>query len=257
MASGDHCSPSCGPDRRTWEQDEQEPEVTKPSQSQSESRRGQSAREWQSHSRRKGTSQTPRGRSPHDSSGPQDQKLPTPPQPSQDKTAEEPKAQQTAFKEAMELGWSSSMSWEDKVQKEEEWQRHCSTMEGSPSRGSPPPLLEGDNTSNVSMVDDSLLQCDSDMVIEEEREESMDTDILHDPADPVPLKEKSMSEDFEAGDPNDHCSHTSEESTDQNPPHDSDPDEDKLLGPVTDISISGGHSNDSIALVVSLGEDDL
>ena len=76
------------------------------------------------------------------------------------------------------------------------------------------------------MVNDSLLQCDSDVVIEEEREENMETDILHDSAAPTPLKEKSMSKDFEARDPDDHCSHTSEESTDQNPPHDSDPDED-------------------------------
>ena len=49
----------------------------------------------------------------------------------------------------------------------------------------------------------------------------------------------------------------SEESTDQNPPHDSDPDEDELLGPPADISIPGGHSNNSITLVVSLGNDDL
>ena len=170
---------------------------------------------------------------------------------------EEPKTQQTVFKEAMELSWSSSMSWEDQVQKEEERQKHCSTTKGSPSLGSPPPLLEGDNASDVSMVDDSLLQHDSDMVIEEEREESMDTDALHDPASPTPLKEKSMLEDFEAGDPNDRCSHTSEESTDQNLPHDSDPNEDELLGPVTDISIPRGHSDDSITLVVSPGEDDL
>ena len=66
-----------------------------------------------------------------------------------------------------------------------------------------------------------------------------------------------MLENFKAGDPNDCCSHTSEESTDQNPPHNSDPDEDELLGLVTDISVPRGHSNDSIALVVSPGEDDL
>ena len=107
------------------------------------------------------------------------------------------------------------------------------------------------------MVNDSLLQCDSDMVIKEEREESMETDVPLNSAALMPLKEKAMLEDFKAGDPNDHCSHTSEESTDQNPPHDSDPDEDELLGPVADISIPGGHSNDSIALIVSLGEDDL
>ena len=49
----------------------------------------------------------------------------------------------------------------------------------------------------------------------------------------------------------------SEESTDQNPPHDSDLDKDELLGLPADISVPGGHSNDSIALVVSLGDDDL
>ena len=139
----------------------------------------------------------------------------------------------------MELSHSSSMSWEDQVQKEE-CQRHYSTTEGSSNPGSPPLLLEGDNTSDVSMVDNSLLQCDSDVVIEEEREESMDTDIPASPAAPMPLKEKSMLEDFEARDPNDHCSHMSEESTNQNLPHDSDPNEDELLGLVTDISILRG-----------------
>ena len=56
----------------------------------------------------------------------------------------------------------------------------------------PPPLLEGENTSDVSMMDDSPLQHDSDMVIEEEREESMDTDIPSSPVAPAPLKEASM-----------------------------------------------------------------
>ena len=71
MALGDHCSPSLGPDRRTWEWDEcKNLRVMKSSQSWSESRRGWGVREWQSHSRRKGTSWTLRGGSPHDSSGP-------------------------------------------------------------------------------------------------------------------------------------------------------------------------------------------
>ena len=69
------------------------------------------------------------------------------------------------------------MSWEDQVQKEEEWQRRDSSAKGSPDSGSPPPLLEGENASDVSMVDDSPLQCDSDVVVEDEREESMDTDV--------------------------------------------------------------------------------
>ena len=85
----------------------------------------------------------------------------------------------------------------------------------------------------------------------------MDMDVPISPPAPVHLKERSMLEDLEARDPDDHCSHMSEESTDQNLPHNSDPDEDELLGPVTNISVPGGHSNDSIALIISPGEDDL
>ena len=66
-----------------------------------------------------------------------------------------------------------------------------------------------------------------------------------------------MSEDLETGDHEDHCSQMSEESTNQNPPHDSDPDVDELLGLPTNISIPRGHCDDSIALIFSLGEDDL
>ena len=85
----------------------------------------------------------------------------------------------------------------------------------------------------------------------------METDVPLDSATPMPLKEKAMLEDLEARDHEDHCSQMSEESTNQNPPHNSDPDKDKLLGPPTDISVPGGHSDDSIALVISPGEDDL
>ena len=133
---------------------------------------------------RKGTSQTLRGESPHDPSSPWDCKLPTPPWPLWDKMVKEPEAQQTAFKEAMELRKSPSMSWDDQVQKEEEWQRCDSSVKGSPDSGSPPPLLEEENTSDVSMVDDSPLQHDSDVVIKEERKESMDTDVPASPAAP-------------------------------------------------------------------------
>ena len=129
----------------------------------------------------------------------------------------------------MDLAQSLSMSWEDWVQEEEEWERH-SSMEGDPKLGSSPLPLEGDSISDVSMVDEGLLQHDSNVIVEEEREEGMETDAPLDSAAPAPLKEKVMSEDLKAGDHEDHCSQTSEESTDQNPPHDSDPDEDELLG---------------------------
>ena len=74
---------------------------------------------------------------------------------------------------------------------------------------------------------------------------------------PMPIKELLMWEGFEAGDPDDQSSQMSEESTDQNPAHDLHLNEDKLLGMVTDLSVPGGHSDDSIALVIHPGEDDL
>ena len=153
------------------------------------------------------------------------------------------------------LPQSPSMSWEDQVQEEEEQERRSST--GDPQLGPSPLPLEGCSISDVSMANEGLLQCDSDMIIEEEKEESMETDASLDSATPVPLKEKAIPEDLKAGDDEDHCSQTSEESTNQNPPHDSNPDEDKLLGPSTNISIPRGHSNDSIALIISPGDNDL
>ena len=83
------------------------------------------------------------------------------------------------FRDAMDLTYSSSMSWEDWVHEEEEQERY-SSMEGDPKPGSSPLPLEGD--SDVSMVNESLLQCDSDMIIEEEREEGMETDAPLDSA---------------------------------------------------------------------------
>ena len=72
-----------------------------------------------------------------------------------------------AFRDAMDIAWSLSMSWEDWVQEEEEQERH-SSMGGNPQLGPSPPPLEGG--SDISMADEGLLQCNSDMIIEEERE---------------------------------------------------------------------------------------
>ena len=74
---------------------------------------------------------------------------------------------------------------------------------------------------------------------------------------PAPLPDKAFQQSSEAKAEDDRHSHASEESTDQNPPHDSDLDEDELLGLATDISVPGGHSDDSVALVVSPKDDDL
>ena len=111
--------------------------------------------------------------------------------------------------------------------------------------------------SDSSMAKEGPLQHDSDVIVEEEREESMETDTPLDSTAPVPPEEKATPEDLEAEVDEDCCSQASEESTDQNLPHDSDPDEDELLGPPADISVPGGHSDDSIALVIPPGDDDL
>ena len=117
--------------------------------------------------------------------------------------------------------------------------------------------MEGCNVSDVSMAEEGPQQCDSDIVVEEEIEESMETDEPSNIVAPAPLLDKAFPEGSEAEAEEDHHSHTSEESTDQNPPHYLDLNEDELLGLPADISIPGGHSNDSVALVVSLGDNDL
>ena len=134
------------------------------------------------------------------------------------------------------------MTWEDQVQEEEEErERHSSTGDSQLCPSSP--WLEGCNISDVSKAEEGPQQRDSDMMVEEE---SMETDAPLDSATPALLLGKAIPEDLKAEVEEDRHSQMSEESTDQNPPHDSDPDEDKLLGPLADISIPGGHSDNSI-----------
>ena len=149
------------------------------------------------------------------------------------------------------------MSWEDQVWEEEQQRQGGSIVESSPELDAPPPALEEGNTSDVSMVNDSLIQHDSDVMVKEEREEAMETGAPASPTVPTPPKELPRCKSIEARDPDDWCSQTSEESMDQNLPHDSDLDEDKLLGVVTDLSVTRGHLDDSIALGIHPGEDDL
>ena len=149
MAVGDHHSPFCSPSKRTQEQDEWGSERTRQGgRSHSESRRRQDIRVWQSHSTRRGGSWPPREKPSYDSSSPWDQKLPTPPQPSQDKVVKEvdtpeTKAHQMAFRDAMEIGHSSFLSWEDELWEEEEQKWDDSITESSPEPDMPPPTLEG------------------------------------------------------------------------------------------------------------------
>ena len=117
------------------------------------------------------------------------------------------------------------------MQEEEECKRHSSTGGDSQPDLSSPPLESCD----VSMAKEGPQQRVSDVIVEEEREESMETDAPLDLAAPTLLKEK----DLEAKVKEDCHSQTSEGSTDQNLPHNSDPDEDELLGPPADISVPG------------------
>ena len=161
-----------------------------------------------------------------------------------------------ASADPMEVAQSPPLSWEDQVQEEEEdeQERHSSTG-GDSQQCSSSPRLEGCNISDISMADEGPQQHDSNVMVEEE--ESMQMDEPSDSAAPAPQPEKASPEGLKAEAEEDHHSHTSEESTDQNPPHDLDLNEDKLLGPPADVSIPGGHSDDSVVLVVSLGDDDL
>ena len=133
-------------------------------------------------------------------------------------------------------------------------------MENSPGPNAPPPASEEGNASDVSMVNDGLAQNDSDIMVEEEREENMETGAPASSTAPMPLKESLMQEDSEAGDTavrDDQFSQMSKESTDQNLPHDSDLNEDELLGTIINISVPRGHSDDSITLAIPPGEDNL
>ena len=175
-------------------------------------------REWQSCSRKWALSQTPWVGSPHDSSSSQGQKLPTPPQPLCSETSKKTEARQTAFRDAMDVTQSPPMTWEDRVQEEEEEQERHSSTRGDSQPGPSSLPLEGCNVSDVSMAEEGPQQCDSDVIVEEEREESMETDAPLDSATPTLLKEKAIPEDLEAKVEEDHHSQMSEESTDQNPP---------------------------------------
>ena len=83
-----------------------------------------------------------------------------------------------AFRDAMEVSCSSSMSWEDQVW-EEEQKQGGSIRESSPEPDVPPPALDEGNTNDVSMINGGLAQHDSDIVIKEERQEDMETDVAY------------------------------------------------------------------------------
>ena len=84
------------------------------------------------------------------------------------------------------------------------------------------------------MIDNGLIQHDLDIMVEEEREVHMETGAPTSPTALMPPEESLMQQGSEAGDiaQDDQLSQMSEESTDQNPPHNSDLNEEELLGTI-------------------------
>ena len=145
-----------------------------------------------------------------------------------------------ASRDTMEVTQSPPLSWEDWVWEEEDEQERHSSIGGDSQPCLSPPWMEGCNISDVLMAEEGPQQCDSDIMVEEEIEESMEMDEPSNIATPAPLPEKAFLDGLEAEAEEDHHSHTSEESTDQNLPHNLDLNEDELLGPPADISIPRG-----------------
>ena len=245
-ASGGHPSPSRGPERAR-ELDRKAP-TTKASRACSKHR---------SCSRKQALSRTLWGRSPRDSSSSWGRKLPTPPQPSRKEMSKRAESPCTAPMDVTEVTQSPPLSWEDRVREEEDEQERHSSIGGDSQPCPFPACMEGCSVSDISMAEEGPQQGDSDVVVEEEVEESMETDEPSNVDAPAPLPDKAFLKSSEAEAEDDLHSHASEESRDQNPPHNLDLDQDKLLGLATDISVPGGHSDDSIALVVSPKDDDL
>ena len=113
-------------------------------------------------------------------------------------------------------------------------------------------MSKGGSASDVSMINDGLIQHDLDVMVEEEREVNMETGAPASPTTPAPPEESPMQQGSEARDiaQDDQLSQMSEESTDQNLPHNLDLNKEELLGPVTNVSVPGEHSDDSIALII-------
>ena len=245
-ASGSHRSPSRGPER-AHEQDRRAPTP----------KASRACSKHCSCSRKRALSQTLRGGLPRDSSSSRGQKLPTPPRPSCKEMSKRAGSPCTAPMDVMEVAQSPPLSWEDRVREEEDEQERHSSI-GGDSRPCPSPThMEGCSTSDISMAEEGPQQGNSDVVMEEEVEESMEMDEPSNVDAPTPLSDKAFLQSSEAEAEDDRHSHMSEESMDQNPPHDLDLDEDELLGPATNVSVPREHSDDSVALVVSPKDDNL
>ena len=105
------------------------------------------------------------------------------------------------------------------------------------------------------VVEEQDYQWDSDVVVEDERtEEDMEISASPTSAAPMPPRETPIVQGSEAGD--DHPGGQNiNDSNDENPPWDSDINEDELLGAIADVSIPGRHLDDSVALAIPPDEE--
>ena len=147
----------------------------------------------------------------------------------------------TACTDVMEVTQSPPLSWEEQVQEEEDEQERHSSIGGDSQPCPSPARMEGCSISDVSMAEEGPQQGDSDVVVEEEVEENMETDEppqcrLHPLPFWIKLSWRLLSPKLRMI----ATAMPRRRSTDQNPPHDSDLDEDELLGLATNVSIPGG-----------------
>ena len=180
-ASGGHRSPSCGPEGAR----ERDRKALTPKASRAHSKH-------RSCSRKRALSWTLWGGSPHDSSSSQGRKLPTPPWPSHKEMSKRAESLRTASMDVMEVTQSEPLSWEDRVREEEDEQERHSSIGGDSQPCPSPARMEGCSISDVSMAEEGPQQGDSDVVVEEEVEESMETDEPSNIDAPAPLLDKAF-----------------------------------------------------------------
>ena len=200
-ASGSHHSPSRGPERACkWDR-----EPPTPKASRARSKRRSCSRKW-------ALSQTLQGRSPHDSSSSRGRKLPTPPRPSRKETSKRAGSPHTACMDVMEVAQSPPLSWEERVQEEEDKQERHSSIGGDSQPYPSPTHMEGCSISDVLMAEEGPQQGDSDVVVEEEVEENMETDEPPNVDAPAPIMDEAFLESSKPEAEDDRHSHASEES---------------------------------------------
>ena len=108
-----------------------------------------------------------------------------------------------ASTDVMEVAQSLPLSWEDRVQEEEDKQeRHSSVGDSQPCLS--PVRMEGCSISDISMAEEGPQQGDSDVVVEEEVEESMEMDEPFNVDAPTPLLDGAFLKGSEAEAEDDH-----------------------------------------------------